>query len=179
MQWCHLAVGHCLLANTSVAKLQLSPRHHHCCQISTALFLGSKGEARIMPLQHLQMCQSWAGRSCFCFHIFLGTRVKKLNRSVELGQENTKHVDTSGKITKWSCQQVTLEQEGFFLQSTPNYLCFPGSKNASLSLGNHAEGLGKNALSRIPFHSPEGSRKLLFLSLCLCSGNGGFPDACY
>lgn len=89
------------------------PPHHHCYQISTVLFWGSKGEARTMPLQHLQMCQSWAGRSCFRFHILLGTRVKKLNRSAELGQRNTKHVDTSGKITKWSCQQA-LKQEGFF-----------------------------------------------------------------
>ena len=71
---------------------------------------------------------------------------KKLNRSVELGPRNTRRVDTFGKITKRSCQRVTLKQEGFCKQSAPNYLCFTGSKNADLSLGNHAEGLGKMRL---------------------------------
>lgn len=39
---------------------------------------------------------------------------KKLeNRSVELGQQNTRRADTFGKITKWSYQQATVKQEGF------------------------------------------------------------------
>lgn len=50
----------------------------------------------------------------------------------------------------------------------PNCLCFPGLKNADLSLGNHAEGLGEMHLPVFLFTTQRAAGTFCFLA-------GGFP----
>lgn len=134
-----------------------------CCQNSSALFWGVRGEMWITLLQRLQMCQSWAGRNCFLFHVLLDTGVQRLgSRDIELGQQNARPVATFGKITKQSCQWATSEQEGIY-----NSLClmaFVFLLWKMLSSGKSCWRISKNVPSCISFHNPEVSMKLLFLT---------------
>lgn len=65
---------------------------------------------------------------------------------------------------------MTLKQKGFKEQSAPSYLRYPRSENADMSLGNHADGLGKMHLLTFLFTTQKEAG-----SFCFCPCVSGLP----